>query len=145
MRRMAGWQRVALVAVLFLGGLLAANIASVAMAAFLYVLTPAEEIDASTQPIEVIVTEADRTCGFNVEAVAPGRHDVHVIANDADSEVVIREPSGEVVLRETSDAASSVSEARTVRLRPGTYDVTCRTSSVTMTAELPVVPAGELG
>ena len=141
---MARWERVALVGVLVVAGLGAATVASVAMGGFLYFLTPEEEPDWSTQPIEVVVTESERTCGFNVEAVAPGRHDIVVIPNDADSVVVIRDPSGRTVLRQAAEVGA-VGVSNTVRLRVGTYDVRCRTEGATMAAKLPVVPAAELG
>jgi hypothetical protein len=141
---MRRWERLLLAAALLAAGVLAAMVATVALAGFLYFLEPEEETDLSTQPIEVIVTEADRTCAFNVDAVAPGRHDVVVIPNDADSLVVIRDPSGKVVLRQAEEADGS-SESHTVQLRLGTYDVECRTDSATMTAQLPVLSLAELG
>ena len=140
---MRRWERLLLVVVLLVAGFGAANVAMLAMAGFLYFLEPEEEPDPSTQGIEVIVTEADRTCTLNVDAVAPGRHDVVVIPNDADSEVVIRDPSGKVVLRQVEEADGSV-DSSVVRLRLGTYDVECRTDSATMTTELPVLSLAEL-
>ena len=140
---MRRWERLLLVLVLLVAGVGAANVAGLAMAGFLYFLEPEEEIDPSTQPIEVIVTEADRSCALSTDAVAPGRHDIVVIPNDADSEVVIRDPSGKVVLRQAEQADGTV-ESRTVQLRLGTYAVECRTDAATMTTDLPVLSLAEL-
>ena len=142
---MATWQRVVLVAGLLVAGVVAASFASLAMAGFFYVLSSEEERDWSTQPLEVVVEEAKRTCMLNVDRVAPGRHDVLVIAVDADSRVLIRDRSDRVVFRQAVEAGDTlVEEVRAVALRLGTYDVECRTGSATMNVELPVVPAREL-
>ena len=145
---MPRWERVLLLAVLLIGGLGAAMVASLALAAFTYVIGSMvgadEEVDPSTQPLEIVVDAAEKACFLNVEAVAPGRHEVVVVANDAASAVVIRDPSGKVVLRQAESGQDDVAEARLLRLRLGTYEVECRTSSETLGTRFRVVPASEL-
>ena len=146
---MPRWERVAFVAVAFVGGLGAAMVATIALAAFSYVLSSLayeEEQDWATQPLEVVVDEAERACILNVEGVAPGRHEVLVIANDAESRVVIRSPSDRVVFRQVVQPEDTTrSKVPTVRLRLGSHEVECRTSAWTGTTELPVVAPDELG
>lgn len=132
-----------------LGGLAAAQVAVIAFAIFMYMpgLEGAEEVDWSTQPLEVIVDGPAGACALSLDAVAPGLHEVVVIAEGSTSRVVIRDPSGRVVFRDEEDADGAAGpDIPSVRLGLGNHRVTCSSDEGTRgTAQLRVVPAGELG
>jgi hypothetical protein len=132
-----------------LAGLAAAQVAAIAFALFMYMpgLEGAEEVDRSTQPLEVVVDGPAGVCALSIDAVAPGVHDVVVIAQGSTSRVVIRDPSGRVVFRDEEAADGSAGpDIPGVRLGLGSHHVTCSSDAGTRgTAQLRVVPAGELG
>jgi hypothetical protein len=131
-----------------LGGLAAAMTASIAFGAFTYFLPmQAEEVDWSTQPLEVVVGGPAGACVLSLDAVAPGVHEVVVIAQGSTARVVIRDPSGRVVFRDEEAADGSAgSDLPGVRMGIGSHRVTCSSDEGTRgTAQLRVVPAGELG
>lgn len=143
------WERVLLTVGWVLGGLAAAQVAIIAFAIFMYMpgLAGAEEVDWSTQPLEVVVGGPAGACALSLDAVAPGSHEVVVIAEGSTSRVVIRDPSGRVVFRDEEAADGSVGpDIPNVRLGLGSHRVTCTSDEGTRgTAQLRVVPEGELG
>jgi hypothetical protein len=142
------WERVLLVVLGVLGGLAAATVASIAFAAFTYFLPmQAEEVDWSTQPLEVVVGGPAGACSLSLDAVAPGVHEVVVIAEASTSRVVIRDPSGRVLFRAEEEADGAAGpNIPSARLGLGNHRVTCSSDEgIRGTAQLRVVPAGELG
>jgi hypothetical protein len=134
---------------LILAGLVAAQVAAFAFGVFFYFLPPGdtgEETDWSTQPLEIVADGEEPACVLNVEAVAPGRHEVYVIAVETSARVLIKDPAGVVVLR-ASDVADSggAGTVPSVRLQEmGTYRVECHNEgSATTTAQLRVTSADE--
>lgn len=128
-----------------LAGLAAAAFAGLAFAAFSYFAVPesSEPGDWSTQPLEVIAD--DGVCLLNVESVAPGKHEVYVIAVSAPAEVLVRDDTGRVVLRHSAQPDTKTGMAPAVELRLGVYEVECRSAGSSSSVSLRVVDAAELG
>lgn len=143
------WERVLLVVLGVSGGLAAAIVASITFGIFLYMsgLEGAEEVDWSTQPLEVVVGGPAGACSLSLDAVAPGVHEVVVIAEASTSRVVIRDSSGRVLFRDEEEADGTAGpEIPSVRLGLGSHRVTCSSDEgIRGTAQLRVVPEGELG
>ena len=134
-------------AVAVVAALAAAVVASVAFEGFAYFLTPAEPVDYSTEPLEVVVNDARQTCSLNVEETAPGEHEVHVIAVGAPARVVVRDSQGSAVFRAagTPDGSAESQAAPTLRLDLGLYRVECRSDAgLSETRDLLVINAAEL-
>ena len=128
-----------------IGGLLSAVIAAGVFLLFGAIIGPAEPVDWSTQPLEVVVDGFEGgECVLNVDSVAPGEHGVAVIANESPSLVTISDPSNRVVFRAHATPKPG-GPYRTVRLELGTYQVRCRSHAGTdASVNLPVRPASEL-
>lgn len=141
------WGRVGLAVLVLLGALVAAQFAGLVFAAFSYVLgvvAEEEEIDWSRQSLE-IVADPEQGCVLNVEAVAPGRHEVVAFAQGQPATVLIRDPSREVLFRTSVQAGTEVAEVQSVRLRElGTHEVECRSGDDVARVDLEVRPAEEL-
>ena len=131
--------RAAYLAFMVVVGLFAAMMATVFFSGFTYFLAPvgAESEDPSTQPLEVVA--APDSCVLNVREVAPGTHEVVVVAEQAGFRVLIRDPSGKVVFVGVTRPGSEPVTPRTVPLGVGTYRVECRGGGGTHLAELLVV------
>ena len=141
------WTRLLMAAVAVVAALAAAVVASVAFEGFAYFLTPAEPVDYSTEPLEVVVNDARQTCSLNVEETAPGEHEVHVIAVGAPARVVVRDSQGSAVFRAagTPDGSAESQAAPTLRLDLGLYRVECRSDAgLSETRDLLVIDAAEL-
>ena len=133
---------------LVLAALVASQIAGVAFGVFSYMMPlgdPDEDTDWSTQPLEIVADGEKRACVLNVSAVAPGRHETHVIAVGTPARVLIKDPAGEVLLQASDEDDSKAEAAPLVRLgEMGTYRVECHNKGrATTTAWLRVVSADE--
>jgi hypothetical protein len=133
---------------LVLAALVASQIAGVAFGVFSYMLPlgdPDADTDWSTQPLEIVADGEKRACVLNVSAVAPGRHETHVIAVGTRARVLIKDPAGEMLLQAFDEDDSKAEAAPSVRLREmGTYRVECHNKGrATTTAWLRVVSADE--
>lgn len=134
---------------LVLAALAASQFASIAFAAFSYMLPlgdTGEETDLSTQPLEIVADGEKPACVLNVSVVAPGRHETDVIAVETPARVLIKDPAGNVVLRTSDEADSKAGVVPSVRLRElGTYRVECHNKGrATTTAQLRVASADEV-
>ena len=133
---------------LVLAAFVASQIAGIAFGVFSYMMPLGDQggdTDWSTQPLEIVADGEKRACVLNVSAVAPGRHETHVIAVGAPARVLIKDPTGEVLLQASDGADSKAEAAPLLRLREmGTYRVECHNKGrATTTAWLRVVSADE--
>lgn len=127
---------------------------------------PADAQDWASRPLEVVAEGSQQACMLNVDALAPGDHDVLVVAVDSPSQVSIEDPSGAEIFRA---ARTPVGDARpgpaprsvlpptprpgstpspvagSVTLDVGIYQVVCAIDDgATASVPLRVRPAGEL-
>ena len=141
------WSQVGRAVLLLVAALGAATVASLAFTIFGYMVGEddfGDDVDWSTQPLEVVAVGTE-ACVLNVDAVAPGRHDVAAFAEGARAQVVIKDPSGEVIFRTVAETAEEPVRQPFVRLRElGAYRVECRSGGAVSSATLQVTTADEL-
>ncbi len=157
--------------VVVLGGVVVTGVVAGALGVVLYgafssLLAPSEPVDWARQPLEVVAEGDQAACMLNVDAVAPGRHAISVVAVDAPSVVRIEDPSGSAVFTAAREPAPESprphvagprepvpslvpslgrSDGPSVRLAVGTYRVVCDIADgLTASVPLRVRPASEL-
>ena len=118
---------------------------------------PSGAEDWGRHPLEIVAEGSQGACMLNVDALAPGNHDVLVVAADSPSRVRIEDPSGNEIFRAdkkpVADTASrpaateppTAEPVRSISLDTGIYRVVCEIENgPTATVPLRVRPADEL-
>lgn len=139
------WPRLTVLAGLVVTASVVGMLGVVLARGFVSWLGPSNAQDWASHPLEVVAEGSQDACMLNVDALAPGDHDVLVVAVDARSRVRIVDPSGAEVFRAAGEPAAASPVDGSVSLEVGTYRVVCDIEDgATATVPLRVRPADEL-